>query len=322
MSPSPKRTDVAVDGRTLSVSNLDKVLFPRDGITKGDLIDYYRGVAPFLLPHLHNYPLTLQRYPDGIDAQSFFEKHLPRGLPDWVDRVPLTSPGGTREKTTYMVCNDEAALVYVANLATIILHVWTSHVPTIEEPDYVFFDLDPGETCTLKTLASVAIAMRDLLSEIKLNALVKTSGGMGLHVVVPLASGYDYDAAKIFAEAVATQLAQRHPELVTLERSLKKRDQSLVYLDYLQVGRGKTIVSIYSVRARDGAPVSTPLDWSEVEAFARKRSGMPEATFGQFNMRTTPKRLDRDGDLWSGRVWKKQRLEPAIAKAQKAWAPQ
>ncbi len=317
-----KRTDVAVDGRTLSVSNLDKVLFPRDGITKGDLIAYYRGVARWLLPHLHNYPLTLQRYPDGIDAQSFFEKHLPRGLPDWVDRVPLTSPGGVREKTTYMLCNDEASLVYVANLATIILHVWTSHVPEIEDPDYVFFDLDPGEKCTLKTLSGVALAMRELLGEIGLTALVKTSGGMGLHVIVPLAPGYDYDAAKMFAEAVASQLAQRHPEMVTLERSLKKRDQSLVYLDYLQVGRGKTIVSVYSVRARDGAPVSTPLDWSEVEAFARKRSGMPEATFAQFNVRTTPKRLDRDGDLWSGRGWKKQRLEPAIAKAQKQWAPQ
>jgi bifunctional non-homologous end joining protein LigD len=221
-----------------------------------------------------------------------------------------------------MLCNDEPALVYVANLATIILHVWTSHVPTIEEPDYVFFDLDPGEQCTLKTLASVAIAMRDILSEIGLNALVKTSGGMGLHVVVPLAAGYTYDAAKMFAEAIASQLAQRAPAMVTLERSLKKRDQSLVYLDFLQVGRGKTIVSVYSVRARDGAPVSTPLDWSEVEAFARKRGGSPEAAFAQFNMRTTPKRLERDGDLWSGPAWKKQRLEPAIAKAQKQWAPQ
>jgi bifunctional non-homologous end joining protein LigD len=316
-----KRTDIAVNGRTLSVSNLDKVLFPRDGITKGDLIQYYRNVGRWLLPHLHNYPLTLQRYPDGIDAQSFFEKHLPRGLPEWADRVALTSPGGTRDETTYMLCNDEATLVYVANLATIILHVWTSHVPTIEEPDYVFFDLDPGEQCTLKTLASVAVAMRDLLGEIGLTALVKTSGGMGLHLVVPLAAGYSYDTAKMFAEAVATQLTQRKPDLVTLERSLKKRDESLVYLDYLQVGRGKTMVSVYSVRASDGAPVSTPLDWSEVEAFARKRGGSRESVFSQFNMRTTPKRLERDGDLWSGRAWKKQRLEPAIGKAQKQWSP-
>ena len=319
---APKRTEIVVDGRTLSVSNLDKVLFPRDGITKGDLIDYYRNVSPWLLPHLRNYPLTLQRYPDGIDAQSFFEKHLPRGLPEWAERVALTSPEGTRENTTYMLCNDEATLVFVANLASIILHVWTSHVPAIEEPDYVFFDLDPGEKCSIKTLASVALSMRDLLGEIGLKTLVKTSGGMGLHVVVPLAAGYTYDTAKMFAEAVASQLAHRHTDLVTLERSLKKRDQSLVYLDYLQVGRGKTIVSAYSVRARDGAPVSTPLDWSEVEAFARKRSGSPEDTFAQFTMRTTPKRLERDGDLWSGRAWKKQRLEPAIAKAQKQWEPQ
>ncbi len=317
-----KRTDVIVNGRTLSVSNLDKVLFPRDGITKGDLIDYYRTVSSWLLPHLRNYPLTLQRYPDGIDAQSFFEKHLPRGLPDWADRVSLTSPGGMREKTTYMLCNDEATLVFVANLATIILHVWTSHVPAIEEPDYIFFDLDPGETCSIKTLATVALSMRDLLAEIGLKALVKTSGGMGLHVVVPLAAGYTYDTAKMFAEAVASQLGQRRADLVTLERSLKKRDQSLVYLDFLQVGRGKTIVSAYSVRARNGAPVSTPLDWSEVEAFARKRGGSPEETFAQFNMRTTPKRLERDGDLWSGRAWKKQRLESAIGKAQKGWLPQ
>lgn len=318
---SAKRTDVVVSGRTLSVSNLDKVLFPRDGITKGDLIEYYRRVSPSLLPHLRNYPLTLQRYPDGIDAQSFFEKHLPRGLPDWVDRVALTSPEGTREETTYMLCNDEPTLVWVANLASIVLHVWTSHVPSIEDPDYVFFDLDPGEQCTLKILARVALAMRDVLEDIGLTSLVKTSGGMGLHVVAPLAPGYDYDAAKVFAEAVASELARREPEMVTLERSLKRRDQSLVYLDYLQVGRGKTIVSAYSVRARDGAPVSTPLDWSEVEAFARKRGGAPEQTFAQFNMHTTPKRLEREGDLWSGRAWKKQRLEPAIAKAQKRWAP-
>ncbi|HET9029427.1 MAG TPA: non-homologous end-joining DNA ligase [Candidatus Aquilonibacter sp.] len=303
----------------MSVSNLDKVLFPRDGITKGDLIEYYRAVSPWLLPHLHNAPLTLQRYPDGIDAQSFFEKNVPRGLPDWVDRVALSSPGGTRAKTTYMLCNDEATLTWVANMASIILHVWTSRVPTIEEPDYVFFDLDPGERCSLKTLATTALAMRDLLHEIGIATLVKTSGGTGLHVVVPLAAGYSYDAAKMFAEIVAGQMHARHPHLVTVDRSLKTRDAALVYLDYLQVGRGKTIVSIYSVRARDGAPVSTPLDWSEVEALARKRTAEAAAAFAQFNMKTTLKRLATDGDLWSGKAWKKQKLEPAIRKAQKTW---
>ncbi len=315
---SASKVEVNVDGRTLNLSNQDKVLFPRDGYTKGDLVRYYRDVAPFILPHLRDIPLTLQRYPDGVDAQSFFEKHLPRGLPSWVPTVPVSSPGGRRETTQYMVCNDEATLTFVANLASIVLHVWTSHLKTIEEPDYVFFDLDPGEECTLKTLAGVALEMRDLLAEIGITSLTKTSGGMGLHVVVPLAAGYGYDAAKIFAEAVAKHLAQADPKRVTLDRSLKSRDQSAVYLDYLQVGRGKTIVSTYSVRARDGAPVSTPLDWSEVEAFAKKR-GAPWDAFAKFNIKTTPTRLKADGDLWSGKAWKKQRLEPAIKRAQKAW---
>jgi len=315
-----QRTPVTVGTHTVSLSNLDKVLFPRDGYTKGDLIAYYRGVATWLLPYLRDCPLTLQRYPDGIDGPSFFEKHLPKGLPDWVERVSLTSPEGTRAKTTYMVCNDEATLTYVANLASIVLHVWTSHVQTIEAPDYIFFDLDPGERCTIKTLAAVALEVRDLLASIGLAALVKTSGGMGLHVVVPLVAGYTYDTAKMFAEIVAHRIAHEDATRISLQRSLAKRDQSAVYFDFLQVGRGKTIVSAYSVRARNGAPVSTPLAWDEVEAFARKRSGVPAEVFAAFNLKTTPKRLARDGDLWAGKAWKKQRLEPAIAKAQKQWA--
>lgn len=315
-----ERTPMKVGSRTLSLSNLEKVLFPRDGYTKGDLIAYYRGVAQWILPHLRDLPLTLQRYPDGIDKQSFFEKHLPKGLPDWVTRVTLSSPEGTRAKTTYMVCDDEPTLVYVANLASIVLHVWTSHVETVEEPDYVFFDLDPGEKCTLKTMAQVALDVRELLGSIGLTPLVKTSGGMGLHVVVPLVAGYSYEAAKMFAEIVAQRLRAEHPERITLERTIAKRDQSAVYFDFQQVGRGKTTVCAYSVRARDGAPVSTPLDWSEVEAFARKRSGAPWDEFAKYNVKTTPKRLERDGDLWSGKAWKKQKLEPAIAKAQKLWS--
>jgi bifunctional non-homologous end joining protein LigD len=315
-----ERTPLKVGSRTLSVSNLDKVLFPHDGYAKGDLIAYYRTVAQWILPHLRDLPLTLQRYPDGIDKQSFFEKHLPKGLPDWVPRVTLTSPEGTRAKTTYMVCNDEPTLVYVANLASIVLHVWTSHVETIEEPDYIFFDLDPGEQCTIKTMAAVALEVRDLLGSIGMTPLVKTSGGMGLHVVVPLTSGYSYDAAKMFAEIVAQRVRSEDPERITLERSVSKRDQSAVYFDFQQVGRGKTTVCAYSVRARNGAPVSTPLDWSEVEAFARKRSGTPWDEFAKFNIRTTPKRLEQDGDLWSGKFWQKQELEPAIEKAQKLWS--
>lgn len=314
-----QRVSEKVGARTLSLSNLDKVLWPRDRYTKGDLIEYYRCVAEVIVPYLKDRPLTLERYPNGIDAQSFFEKNLPKGAPEWVASV-TTSAAEQGKKVTYVVCNDEATLVYVANLASIPLHAWTSRVQSLDEPDFVFFDVDPGEKCTLKTMATVTLGIRDALQEIGLQGLVKTSGGMGLHVFVPLAAGYTYDNAKLFAEFLARHVAGTFGEHVTLERSIKKRSQSAVYLDYVQVGRGKTYVVPYSVRARDGAPVSTPLEWSEVEAYARKRGSVaPWDEFGKFTIVTTPKRLRAKGDLWAGKAWKKQRLEPAIARAQKVW---
>jgi bifunctional non-homologous end joining protein LigD len=313
-----ERVAVKIGTRTLSLSNLDKVLWPRDGYTKGDLIEYYRSVSHAILPHLRERPLTLQRYPNGIDAASFFEKRLPKGVPDWVDRVTTTGAEGGR-KITYVVCNDEPTLVYVANLASIVLHVWTSRVDTLDEPDFVFFDLDPGEKCTLQNLAAVTLAIRDAMRAIGLDGLVKTSGGTGLHFFVPLAGGYTYESVKLFAELAARHVAGELGEAVSLERTIKRRDPKAVYLDYQQVGRGKTYVAAYSVRARDGAPVSTPLNWSEVEAYSRKRGATaPWDEFAKFNIATLGKRLE-EGDLWGGKAWKKQRLEPAIAMAQKRW---
>ncbi len=196
---------------------------------------------------------------------------MPRGTPDWIDRVTVPTPGGSRSHVTFVVCNDTPSLIYLANLATIVLHIWTSRMPALEEPDFVVFDLDPGEKCTLRTLATVTLAVRDLLGEIGLKPLVKTTGGYGVHVIVPLASGYSYDTAKIFAELVARRAAGELGEAATLQRTIAKRPQEAVYIDYVQVGQGKTIVAPYSVRARDAAPVSTPLHWAEVEAFARRR---------------------------------------------------
>jgi len=315
-----QRLAARIGSRTLSLSNLDKVLWPRDGYTKGDLISYYEQVATFALGHLKNRPLTLQRYPNGIDAAAFFEKQMPRGTPDWIDRVTVPTPGGSRSHVTFVLCNDAPSLVYLANLATIVLHVWTSQVPSLEEPDFVIFDLDPGERCTLKTLGTVTLAVRDLLGEIGLKPLVKTTGGYGLHVVVPLASGYSYDSAKVFSEIVARRAAGELPALATLQRTIAKRPPSAVYIDYVQVGRGKTIVAPYSVRARDAAPVSTPLHWSEVEAFARRRTAAwPADEFARYTMKTTPKRLEREGDLWGATYWKKQRLEGPINKAKRLW---
>lgn len=315
-----QRVAQRIGSRTLSLSNLDKVLWPRDGYTKGDLIEYYQSVASFAVPHLAGRPLTLQRYPNGIEGQTFFEKQMPRGMPDWIERVTLPTPGGSRSHVTFAICSDAPSLVYFANLATIVLHVWTSRLPAIEEPDFVVFDLDPGEKCTLKSLATVALGVRGLLAAIGLTPLVKTTGGYGLHVVVPLASGYSYDTAKIFAEIVARRAAEELGELVTLQRTIAKRPQAAVYIDYVQVGHGKTIVAPYSARARDGAPVSTPLHWSEVEALERRRTpAAPADEFAKHTIATTPARLEREGDLWGRKYWKKQRLEPAIRRAQRLW---
>jgi len=271
-----KKTPVTVGVRRLELSNLEKVLWPRDGYTKSDLIAYYRAAAKWILPHLRDRPLTLQRYPDGIDNESFFEKQAPRGTPEWARTISIASPGGRRSHIAYLVCDDEATLVFVANLASIVLHVWTSRTAALDNPDYVLFDLDPWEGCTLKTLATVALNLRDAIRSIGLEPLVKTSGSSGLHVVIPLESDYDYEPVKVFAEIVARRVAGALPQLTTLERMTAKRKPGTVYLDYVQVGQGKTLVPPYCVRARDGAPISMPLEWDEVEALARKRAGKPD----------------------------------------------
>jgi bifunctional non-homologous end joining protein LigD len=313
-----KKTDVTIGGRTIAISNAQKVLWPRDGYTKGQLVEYYRSVAQWLIPHLRDRPLTLQRWPDGIDEQSFFEKQVPRFAPNWIPTVSLSADQKSR-KVSYMLCNDEATLAWCANLASIVLHVWYSHVPTPESPDYVLFDLDTCEQTTLGTLARVTLHFRDLLAQIGLPSLVKTSGGSGFHLVVPLKNDYDFDTARRFAEIAVEHVAAALPDLTTVERSINKRPKTAVYLDWGQVARGKTVVPPYVVRARDGAPVSMPVDWTEVEALVKKRSA-PEAFIGQWTIRNARKRLESVGDLWAGRSWKPAKLEPALAKAQRAWA--
>jgi bifunctional non-homologous end joining protein LigD len=313
------RVQVSVDGRTLSLSNLDKVLWPSDGYTKSDLIAYYETVADAMIPHLRKRPLTLERFPNGVGGSSFFEKNIPKGLPAWVHRATLSDKEGGSKKITYVVCDDKPSLIYLANLAAIVLHIWTSHVGSLEEPDFVLFDLDPGEKCTTKTLIGVALALRESLADVGLSPLVKSTGGYGMHVVVPLAAGHSYEQAKIFAEVVARHLAHRCGETVTLERMINKRRPAAVYIDYVQVGRGKTLVSPFSVRARDEAPVSWPLDWSEVEALGRSRATVPADAFARFNIRTVPPALEKQGDRWSGRSWKPAKLESVIARARKNW---
>ena len=313
------KTTVAIDGHALNLSNLDKVLFPADGYTKGDLIAYYRSVAPWLVPHLEDRPLTLQRWPDGIEGPSFFEKQAPKFTPPWVKTVRAdASYGSSAKQIDYILCNDEATLVFCANLAAIVLHTWYSRAGSLDVPDYTLFDLDPYE-CTVKTLARVALEMRDALEEIGLHPLVKTSGGSGLHVVLPLKPRYNYDVVKTFGEVAAREVARRVPKLTTIERTIAKRPKGVVYLDYVQVGMGKTVVPPLCVRARDGAPVSTPLHWAEVEELASSRGRDPETIFARWNMKNTLGRLKKEGDLWAGKGWRETALEPALKKARTKW---
>jgi len=309
---------IEVGGRTVSLSNRDKVLWPADGYTKGDLVAYYRAAAPYLIPQLADRPLTLQRYPDGIDGPSFFEKNAPAYLPDWIHTVTVDAET-RRAKIRFILCNDEATLVWVANLAAIVLHVWTSRAGSLENPDFLFFDLDPGEGCTLATLATVAIALRDTVGEIGLVPVVKSSGGSGLHVAIPLELRYTYEFCKGFAELVARTLNARLPKLTTLQRMPAKRPRGTVYLDYVQVGKGKTLVAPFSPRARGKAPVSMPLEWDEVAAMVRKRSKDPEGEFARFTLKNAPPLMAERAALWGGKAWKPQKLEPALKKAQKAW---
>ncbi len=316
----PARTTqtAKVAGHDLTFSNLEKVLFPRDGYTKGDLIAYYLSVTKWLLPHLKDRPLTLQRYPDGIGGQSFFEKQVPKYTPEWVKTIETSADQGSR-RISYIMCNDEATLAWCANLAAIVLHVWYSHRPALEYPDYALFDLDPGEGCSVKTLAKVAIEFADMLADIGLKPLVKTTGGSGLHLVIPVQPKYSYETLKQFGEISARRVARELPKLTTLERSIARRPKGTVLLDWVQIGRGKTVVPPYGVRARDKAPVSMTLDWSEVEELASKRV-TPEAANARWTIANARKRLEVEGDLWSAKYWKPAALEPALKKAQRAWA--
>jgi bifunctional non-homologous end joining protein LigD len=312
-------TVVTIDGVSVTLTNQDKVLFPNDGITKGQLVAYYRSIAPMLLPYLRGYPLTMERYPDGITmARGIWEKQIPKYAPAWVQRVTTTPSTGAPREVTFPICEDEATLAWMANLAAITLHVWTSHVPTLDAPDFVLFDLDPGERCPLARLAKVALAFRDELAAIGLSALVKTTGGMGLHVVVPLEPQYDYDVAKGVAQLVAQRIASVLPSDTTLERAIARRPDDVVYLDWVQVGKGKTYVAPFSVRARDGAPVSMPLQWSEIEKMRRKRAPETTAEMRRWSIANVPSLVAKSGDPWSAQ-WTGQPLEAALARARSSW---
>lgn len=317
MSPKRVESTVEIGGRNVVLSNPDKLLFPRDGYAKRDLVGYYRAMAPWILPYLRNRPLTIERFPDGIDGETWWEKDKPRGLPTWVRTVAVDA-STRRDHIDFVVCDDEATLAYIANLGSIVLHVWYSHVPTLDTPDFILIDLDPYE-CGIAVLARVALRFREELANIGLHPLVKTTGGSGLHLVIPLEPHYDYELAKNFAQLVAQRVNGVAPDDTTLERTIAKRPKGTVYLDYVQVGKGKTFVAPFSVRARDGAPVSMPLRWPEVEAMRRKRASETTREMARWTIANVPALVAKNGDSWAGDGWVPQRLEAALEAARANW---
>jgi bifunctional non-homologous end joining protein LigD len=288
----PRRVEVQVGERRLSLSNLDKVMYPAVGFTKGQVIDYYTRIAPALLPHLRDRPLTMKRYPDGVDGQFFYEKRTPSHAPDWVRREQVG-------KIEYIVCDDLPTLVWLANLADLELHPSLSLVDDIDRPAVMAFDLDPGPPAGLAECCEVAFLLRDALSQIGLESFAKTSGSKGIQVYVPLnVDDVDYDrGSKALSHALARHLEAQHPKLVVSQQRKELR-KGKVLIDWSQNDENKTTVCVYSLRARERPTVSTPLSWDELDD--------PDALV--FEATDVLERVDEHGDLFAPVVELQQEL--------------
>jgi bifunctional non-homologous end joining protein LigD len=279
--------DLKVGKTTLHLTNQNKVYFPDDGITKGDIVNYYNEVADLILPYLKNRPQSMNRFPNGINSPSFYQKDVDTDkIPSWLKTAPVYSESNEAE-IDYLICNDKATLLYMANLGCIDINPWNSTLKKIDNPDWMVIDIDP-EKEDFSEVVRTALAVKEVLDGLKTDCYCKTSGATGLHVYVPLGAKYNYDTVKIFAELIAHEVHARLPETTSLERTIKKRDHK-IYIDFLQNRTGQTLAAPYSVRPKPGATVSTPLEWDEVN-----ESLSPS----QFTIKNVLQRFSEKGDLW------------------------
>jgi bifunctional non-homologous end joining protein LigD len=248
----------------VKLKNLDKTFYPKNNITKGQVIEYYITMAPKILPIIANRPLVLTRYPDGVDGDkmSFFEKNAPEGTPDWVKTFPIYSETSKRE-VNYIVCNDLDTLIWLANLASLEIHMPFSKIDALEKPDFLFFDIDPELPATLSDAAEVALLLKDELRDLGLVPFIKTSGKKGLHVIIPIVPEHTFEKTRAFVHSIGIALAKKNDLVVSEFKDTKKPGK--VFVDYLQNSQGRTMVIPYSLRPTPNATVSTPLDWSEVQ---------------------------------------------------------
>jgi bifunctional non-homologous end joining protein LigD len=292
-----------IDGQQLKFTNLNKVFYPADGFSKRDVINYYDAVSDLILPYLRERPLSLKRYPNGIDHDYFFQKNAAESFPSWLRTVPIESEERTIQ---FVVADDRATLLYLANLACIDQNPWMSRVGNLSNPDFVLIDLDPYH-CGYDRIVEAAQLVRSKLEQMGLQGFAKTTGGDGMQIYVPLEPIYSYEQVRSFAEIVSRIVSHERPDLFTTPRTVKQREKGKVYFDYLQIREGATISAPYVLRAYPGAPVSTPLRWSEVQ-----RGLSPQ----QFTLRNAPDRFARLGDLFAPVLTLHQRLETAIEKLQ------
>jgi bifunctional non-homologous end joining protein LigD len=293
--------EVKVGGKTLRLSNLDKVLYPEVGFTKGQVIDYYTRIAPVLLPHLKNHPLTLKRYPNGVEDKYFYEKQSPSHRPDWVKTVPVPARGKIIDFT---LAGDVPTLVWLANLADLELHTSLSLAKDIERPTTLAFDLDPGPPATIVECSQVALWLRDIFNELGLESFPKTSGSKGMQIYVPLNNPKaSYDYTKPFAKALAELLEKQHPKHVVSTQKKELRPKK-VLIDWSQNDEHKTTVCVYSLRAKARPTVSTPITWDEVEQILD--SGDPDTAV--FDSDEVLARVEERGDLFEPVAKLKQKL--------------
>jgi bifunctional non-homologous end joining protein LigD len=293
---------VEIDGRHLSLTNLDKVLYPAAGFTKGEVINYYARIAPVLVPHLKGRPLTLKRYPEGVDKEYFFEKNATKHRPEWVKTAPIWSEGNHRN-INYILAEDLATIVWVANLAAIELHPSLSLARKIESPTVIAFDLDPGPPANVVQCCQVGLWLRDIFDHFGLQSFPKTSGSKGLQVYVPLNRLTSYDTTKPFAHALARLLEHDHEDLVVSDMKKELR-VGKVFVDWSQNDEHKTTISVYSLRAREHPTVSTPVKWEEVERALKKK----DASLLVFEADQVLKRVEQMGDLYAPVLTLQQQL--------------
>lgn len=296
-----KETTLDIDGTSVAVSRLDKIFYPRTGFTKGDVLDYYIRVSPFLLPHLKDRPVSLKRYPDGVDGFFFYEKNCPAYRPAWVKTMKVAKSDGSVIK--YCSMNGLSALVWAVNLADLELHTFLHRYPAIHRPSCLAFDLDPGPPAGILQCAEVALLLRRIFQQLGLEAFAKTSGSKGMQVYVPLNTSATYGRTKEFAEMMAKVLAEKFPDQITGMMSKANRP-GRIFVDWSQNDEKKTTVCVYSLRAREHPTVSTPVTWREVQSSVKSRRPL------QFDTEQVLSRVAKRGDLFAPVLSLKQKLPP------------